>query len=110
MARRSSSQTVNKSDHIRGYIKLNPSAGPKEIRQALLHEGLDVSAALVNRLKYGPSSKKKKRRGRRTTAEAASNGGGQLSLDHLLAAKRLVNQLGSIESAKQAVDALARLS
>jgi hypothetical protein len=34
----------------------------------------------------------------------------KLSLDNLLAAKRLVNQLGGIEAAKQAVDALARLS
>lgn len=102
---------MNKSDHVRRYMAQHPSAGPKEVYEALLAQGVDVSKALVNRLKYGPhGAGKRKRRGRRRRATVASNGGGQLSLEHLLAAKKLVVQLGSVETAKQAVDALARLS
>jgi hypothetical protein len=33
-----------------------------------------------------------------------------LTLDSLLAAKKLANEFGSVEAAKMAVDALARLS
>ncbi|HVA45286.1 MAG TPA: hypothetical protein VNH11_02770 [Pirellulales bacterium] len=103
---------MNKSTNIRRYMAHNPEAGPKRIRQGLADEGIHVSAALVNRIKYGAGAGgKKKRRGRKPKAAAASaNGGGTLSLENLLAAKKLVVQLGSVESAKQAVDALARLS
>ncbi|HQU45290.1 MAG TPA: hypothetical protein PK867_20915 [Pirellulales bacterium] len=104
---------MNKSTHIRRYMAHNPEAGPKQIRQGLADEGIHVSAALVNRIKYGAGAGgKKKRRGRKPKAAAAAsgNGAGSLSLENLLAAKKLVVQLGSVESAKQAVDALARLS
>jgi hypothetical protein len=103
---------MNKSDYVRRYLSQHPSAKPKEIFQALTGEGVDVSMALINRIKYGPESGKKGKRGgrRRRGAVATTNGSGHLSLDHLLAAKKLVEHLGSVESAKQAVDALARLS
>ncbi|HWB14535.1 MAG TPA: hypothetical protein VFE62_08395 [Gemmataceae bacterium] len=102
---------MNKSDHVRRYLSQHPSAKPKEIFQGLQGEGVDVSMALINRIKYGPESGRKGKRGRRgrRTAAAATNGH-QLSLEHLLAAKKLVDQLGSVQSAKQAVDALAKLS
>ena len=102
---------MNKSDHVRRYLARNPAARPKEIFDALIAEGIDISKALVNRILYGPKSTRKKRRGgRRAKAAASANGGSQLSLEHLLAAKRLATQLGSVESAKQAVDALAKIS
>ncbi|HEV3343996.1 MAG TPA: hypothetical protein VG125_26715 [Pirellulales bacterium] len=101
---------MNKSDHVRRYLSRHPSAKPKEVFQALVGEGVDVSMALINRIKYGPEGKKRKRGGRGRRAAAAANGAGHLSLEHLLAAKKLVEHLGSVESAKQAVDALARLS
>jgi hypothetical protein len=52
---------------------------------------------------------KRRRRGRKAAA-AWTTTSEMLTLENLLAAKRLVNQLGSVEAAKQAVDALAKLS
>jgi hypothetical protein len=105
---------MNKSDHVRRYLSKHPAAKPKEIHEGLTSEGVEVSMALINRIKYGPGSGRKGKRGgrrrRRAVATAAANGSNQLSLEHLLAAKKLVQQLGGIESAKQAVDALAKLS
>jgi hypothetical protein len=102
---------MNKSDHVRRYVAQHPAARPKEIYEALTAEGLGVSKALVNRILYGPKSKRKKRRGgRQAKVSAVANGSSPLSLEHLIAAKKLATQLGSVESAKQAVDALAKLS
>ena len=108
MARRSSQTTVNKSDEIRRYVAQNPSAGPKQIREDLGREGIRVTASLVNRIKYG-GGVKKKRRGRKAKVATATNGTTPLTVEHLIAAKKLAVQLGSVQSAKQAVDALARL-
>jgi hypothetical protein len=112
MARSPAQDAMNKSDHVRRYLSQHPSSKPKAIYEALQGEGVDVSMALINRIKYGPASGRKQKRGgrRRRAAVAATNGTSQLSLDHLLAAKKLVEQLGSVQSAKQAVDALAKLS
>ncbi|HEV3344831.1 MAG TPA: hypothetical protein VG125_30925 [Pirellulales bacterium] len=52
--------------------------------------------------------KRSKPRGRRATITTTI--ASTLSLESLLAAKKLVNQLGSVEAAKSAVDALAKLS
>jgi hypothetical protein len=110
MARTASPETINKTNHVRHYISEHPGAGPKAIHEALLAQGHDISKALVNRVLYPPGKMRKaKRRGGRKMSAAPMVGAG-FSLDHLLAAKKLVNQLGSVETAKQAVDALARLS
>jgi len=112
MARSPAKEGMNKSDHVRRYLSKHPSAKPKEIYQGLTGEGVEISMALINRIKYGPGSGRKGKRGgrRRRAVAGGTNGSNQLSLDHLLAAKKLVEQLGSVESAKQAVDALAKLS
>jgi hypothetical protein len=111
MARKPSAETLNKSAHVRRYLAQYPDAKPKQILDALTAQGIDISKPLINRILYGPQgTRKKKRRGRRPKIEATANGSAPLSLEHLLAAKKLVTHLGSVESAKQAVDALARLS
>ncbi|HET6881004.1 MAG TPA: hypothetical protein VFI31_12660 [Pirellulales bacterium] len=102
---------MNKTEHVHRYLARHPDARPKEIYDALTAEGIDISKALINRVLYGPNAaRKKKRRGPRAKSVPAANGSAQLSLEHLIAAKKLANHLGSVESAKQAVDALARLS
>lgn len=112
MARSPAKDAMNKSDHVRRYLSKHASAKPKEVFEGLTAEGVDVSMALINRIKYGPGSGRKGKRGRRRrrAVTAMANGSNPLSLNHLLAAKKLVDQLGSVESAKQAVDALAKLS
>ncbi|HEX7450184.1 MAG TPA: hypothetical protein VF306_21675 [Pirellulales bacterium] len=124
------------SDIIREFIAQNPAAGPKEIRESLRKQGHNVSTALVNRIKYmdpvgrsnssrselpvapeapasGARRGRKKRRGRRATRRPGRrpgvNGNVQISIEHLLAAKKLVDELGGIEAAQTAVAALAKL-
>lgn len=130
MARRRTSGAPNKSDVIREFIAHNRAAGPKEIRESLRQQGHDVSIALVNRIKYsdpiaksgssstGSSSTgrrgRPKRRGRprggRRGRRPSANGSVQISLEHLLAAKKLADEVGGIDTAKEAIDALAKLS
>jgi hypothetical protein len=100
---------ANRSQAIRDYLAVNPDAGPKQIVADLRKQGIKVSPALASAVKYKSPTKKTAKRGRRPAA-AAHNGNGHLVLQNLLAAKKLVEQLGSIDAAKQAVDALAKLS
>ncbi len=101
---------ANKSQAIRDYLATNPDSGPKQIVADLRKQGTKVSLALASAVKYKSPNKKPGKRGRRPAAATAHNGNGHLALEHLLAAKKLVEQLGSVSAAKQAVDALAKLS
>jgi hypothetical protein len=79
---------------------------PRDVIAALAAQGMSVSSAQVSTV-LSTSGKKGRRRGRRPVkVEAVLS---TLTLDSLLAAKKLVDQLGSVEAAKTAVDALARL-
>lgn len=107
MARTRSADTINKSDQVQRFVAKHPTATATEVYEALTGSGVDISLGHVKRTLYGRKSVRgKPRRPGRKPAVAV----GQLSLEHLLAAKRLVAQLGSVASAKQAVDALARLN
>lgn len=101
----------NKSDSIRAYLAEKPKAGPTEIAQALKAQGVDVSVALVSAIK----AKNKPKRGRKPGPKAkpgpkTRSGGSGVTLELLLAAKKLADQLGGIDKAKEAIDMLARLS
>lgn len=80
---------------------------PRDVIAKLAEQGIQASSAQVSQVLKGMGMKRR-RRGRRAavTDVVAST----LTLDSLLAAKKLVNQLGSVEAAKSAVDALAKLS
>ena len=88
-----------KSAAIREYLAANPGAMPKEVVIALKGKGLKVSAQMVSVLK-GKAKAGRSRRGR-----AAVN----LNVDSLLQAKKLVDQLGGIEKAQEALAVLAKL-
>jgi len=101
----------SKSDSIRAYLADNPKAGPTAVFQALKEQGIHVSVALVSAIKAkgkrrGRKPGPKTTRGRKT--KAGSNGA--VSLELLLAAKKLAEQLGGIDKARAALDMLARLS
>lgn len=101
----------NKSDSIRAYLAQNPKAGPTEIAQALKAEGVEVSVALVSAIK----AKNKPKRGRKPGVKGkpgpkTRSGDSGITLELLLAAKKLADQLGGIDKAKQAIDILARIS
>ena len=120
----------SKSDLVRDFVSTRPNATAKEIVAGVKREyGADVSLALASKIKSdaghtrGASrseqpagdgtkvTRRKRRRRRRTaaTAEATSVAPGSLSIENLIAAKKLADHLGSVKAAKQAVDALARL-
>lgn len=109
---------VNKSQAIRDYMKANPKAKPRDVVSAMSAKGIKVSAQFVSTVKS--TSKKSggapKRRGRpagstsKAGKKATSTGGATVSVDALLKMKRVVEDFGSIEEAKSALQTLERLA
>ncbi|HVA49328.1 MAG TPA: hypothetical protein VNH11_23385 [Pirellulales bacterium] len=106
-----------KADAIREVAQqLEKPIRPRDVIAALGARGVTVSYAQVGQVLKGMGMRRKKRRkgGRRaatartTTAAATPTPG--LSLEALLAAKKLADQLGGVQAAKQAMDAIAKLS
>lgn len=97
----------NKSLAIRDYKAAHDDAGPKDIAAALSKDGVKVTAGFVSTVLSNDrrkDGKVKKRRGRRPAAAA-----GQDALTNLIQAKKIVDQMGGIEPARKALDALAKL-
>lgn len=92
-----------KSQAVRDYLAANKKAKGPEVVAALAEKGIRVSLPMVYNLKARNRMGK-----RRHKAEAGGQAIG-VSLDHLLAAKKLVDRVGSIDKAKSAVEALAKL-
>lgn len=110
----------NKSHVLRKYLARRPNATALEaVRGIKAETGVDVSVALAAKVKRDMASAapaaeiasapapKKRRRRRRKPVEAVV--ASTLTIESLLAAKKLVGQLGSVEAAMTAVDALAKL-
>ena len=101
---------VNKSAAIRDFMAKKPSAGPTEVSRALTKKGIKVSPSMVSNVK-ATAEKKKGRRGRppgkkRGRKPQATD---KISVAVLVSAKKLADQLGGIEKAKAALDAIAKL-
>lgn len=112
----------NKSAAIRDYVTANPGAMPKEIVDAMKAQGVDVSTAFVSTIKSKTvGGGRKKKSGRKVgrpkaaaTPAAASKGRsskaeGNLSLDQLLKAKRLADELGGVAKARATLEALEKI-
>ncbi|QDU29221.1 hypothetical protein ETAA8_43280 [Anatilimnocola aggregata] len=100
----------NKSLAIRNYKVTNPSASPKEIAEALSKTGMEVTPQFVSTVL---SNAKRKggvigKRGRKPGKVPATASGGS-SIEQLVKAKKLVDQLGGIDAAKSAISALAQI-
>lgn len=109
------SAAPTKADHIRRVAQgMGKRVRPRDVIAALNAEGISVSFAQVGQVLK--SLGMRRRRGRRPgTARsmrpmAAASAAETISLQALIAAKRLADQLGGVQAAKQAMDALARLS
>ena len=177
MVTKESSGTLSKSDAVREYLSAHATAPVKEIATALSEQGVEVSVALINKIKYSDrkSSGHRKLAGRRRRLHRAdahgtskaqairdalghlgrrtrprdviahlkaggvvvspaqvsavrkaagrngrlqrsagssagkANGDVGVVVEHLIAAKRLADQVG-LEAAKKALEFLARLS
>ena len=80
----------NKSQLIRDFTAKHPNARPAEIIEAL--KAHKVTPQLVSNVLHRESGGKKGKRGRKATG---------LTLESLIGAKKLVEQLGGIEAAKK---------
>lgn len=102
---------VNRSQAIRDYFATSPNASLAEVKAALAKNGIKVSDSLINAVKY---KKPKGIRGRKRGRPAVKGKGprpaaANVSIDLLVAAKKLVDSLGGIENATAAIDVLKRL-
>ena len=100
---------TNKSQAIRDtVVELGKKCRPRDVIAKLKAQGIDVSAALVTNV----MARSGRRRQKRTTRTA---GGGRvvcadnLTMESLLSAKQLLDQVGSVAEAKRALDVLAKL-
>jgi hypothetical protein len=98
----------NKSAAIRDYKSKHAGAGPKEIAAALAADGVKVSPGFVSTVLS--NSKRKGRKGRRKEGRPAGRAMGRGdALSKLVLAKRLSDQLGGVEQARAALNALAQI-
>ena len=81
------------------------SARPKDIISALKAKGISVSSAQVSNIK---TTLGKKKRGRKASAAHGANG--MLTLESLLEAKKLADRVGGVAVARQALEALVKLT
>ncbi|MBX7073472.1 MAG: hypothetical protein K1X71_10030 [Pirellulales bacterium] len=96
---------ISKAEHVRQMIgHLGMDTRPKDIIAKLAEKNIKVSPAQVSNIKavMKKSGSSGSGRGRRSAA-------GSLSIDDLVAAKKLADQLGGVAAAQRALDALARL-
>ena len=104
MARPKKSPRGTKSQAIRDYLAANKKAKASEVVAALAAQGISVSTPMVYSLKARNKMGKRRRK-------AESNGQTiGLSISGLLAAKKLVDTVGGIEQAREAINALAKLA
>ena len=116
MAKKKKSSGPNKSQAIRDYMAENPSATPTDVVNGLGATGITVTTALVSNVKTNMKGKKKKRGrpGRKPGRKPGRPAGtaaksSDVSFAALMAAKRLTDEMGSVEQAKAALEALAKL-
>ena len=114
----------NKSEAIREYYRNSPGAKPKEIVLALKKKGITVSAQQVStcrmnaikngllvdqdsKVKQKKAAKGPKRLVRRANSTAAFSA--DISIEDLVAAKKLVSQMGGLEKAQHTITALSKI-
>ena len=119
---------MNKSQEIKKALAAAPGKGPKEISEALIAKGVDVSPAYVSTIKTNMkaktgspkkaakskvASKKKmtvKNKVLRQKPAPKATLTSKITYDQLRMAKDLAQQLGGIEKAKETLAALSELA
>lgn len=114
MAKKSGASADSKSKYIKEYfLNVNPDAKPKEVQQALEKKGIEVKTTLIsnvkNQLKKGGATNSKPTRKKKSTTRRTAGVSGDISIEHLFEAKKLVKEVGGIESAMEALQALEKL-
>jgi len=110
---------TNKSQAIRDYYAQHPDAKPKDISAELKKMGVDVTPAFISTIRTGMGKKKKtmKSPSAKASVKAAPTkrgsspkAGVSVSIESLIKAKGLVNDLGGIDNAIATLTALKRLA
>jgi hypothetical protein len=105
--------TISKSQAVRDYLAEHPSAMPKEIAPAVKSaHGLDVSPQMISMIKskVGKKGRRRKSGPRPSAAAARGSNSARFTIDDLVMAKKLAQQIGGIPRAQEALAVLARLS
>jgi hypothetical protein len=104
---------TTKAQAIRDALAADPKGMPKDLAEKLSAEGWNVSAKEVSQAKFLLKAKKKgKRKAAAKPAEAAPAAAvpaDLVSVAALQKAKKLIQELGGVKEAKQALAALAQL-
>ncbi len=106
---------VTKAQAIRDALAADPKGMPKDIADKLTAAGLTVTANEVSQAKYLLKVAKKKKRQQKTAAKAAEAmpvaavPADLVSVAALQKAKKLIQELGGVKEAKQALAALSQL-
>ncbi len=106
---------VNKAEQIRQTAKtLGKKFRPKDIIAALAKQGIEVSSAQVSSTLtaagYRPRGKKARAGAAGKKSSASRSAGHGLDIEALIATKALVQKIGGIEAAEEAIRALKRLA
>ena len=106
---------VTKAQAIRDALAADPKGMPKDIADKLTAAGVNVSANEVSQMKYQLKAAKKKKRQQKAAAKAAEAAPATavpadlVSVAALQKAKKLIQELGGVKEAKQALAALSQL-
>lgn len=113
VSRKGAGERGEKAEAIRAAARsIGGKVRPRDVIAMLVEQGIEVSSAQVSTTLRKMGMRKTKR-GRKPGRPAASTGAAHsrsISIDDLIAAKKLVEQLGSIEAASQALSTLAKLT
>lgn len=103
--------TLNKSQAIRDAVgELGGKPRPRDVIEVLDKKGIEVSPALVtNVMARGQRKGRRGRPGRRPMGRNGHAASEKVTVAALIEAKRLVDQVGSVDVAKEALNALAKL-
>ena len=106
---------ATKAQAIRDALAADPKGMPKDIADKLTAEGWNVGANEVSQAKYQLKVAKKKTRQQKAAAKtaeavpAAAVPADLVSVAALQKAKKLIQELGGVKAAKQALAALSQL-
>lgn len=112
-SRKGAGERGEKADAIRAAaMSIKGKVRPRDVIAMLGEQGIEVTSAQVSTTlkKMGMRKTGRGRKPGRPAATARAAHSGSISIDDLIAAKKLVEQLGSIEAASQALSALAKLT
>ena len=104
---------VSKSQAVRDYLKQHRGALPVAVSEALKAQGVDVDPKYVSNIKFKLGIKKQRKKavakGEEATPAADAAPTDMISVAALQKAKKLVQEIGGVQQAKQALAALGQL-